>query len=281
MTAAFTRLRGTQATVEDKVADLVEFHSANPGMTEASLGQWRMADGRTGYELLVAQLRPGDQCVVEVGAGNGPLLEVLSVREPPVFRIIGIDACAKDLELARKRLGSRVTLHESEAHELPLADATADAVLSHHALYLFEPADAALAEVCRILKPGGRLSAVGWTLAPKDESVFARLMGELAKVNHARLPNFRGWADPRWFEEQSLTEMCLGAGFDNVTLSEHTLSIDESANVICKRLMDFLYSVHMHDDEAKHELQSAWLAILNARQAPMELPFSLLHATRG
>ena len=95
---------------DELLADLVDLHAARAGVTEATLGAFRDASGATGYDLLAAAVPSDATRVLDLGGGNGPLLEVLAARRPPFARIVGVDACAPEIERARARLGDRVEI---------------------------------------------------------------------------------------------------------------------------------------------------------------------------
>jgi ubiquinone/menaquinone biosynthesis C-methylase UbiE len=96
--------------------------------------------------------------VLDVGCGTGRLADRL--REAPSVRtVVGLDFSAGMLEQARARLGSTetATLVRGDATRLPFADAAFDAAVSTEAFHWFPDQDAALAEIHRVLRPGGRL----------------------------------------------------------------------------------------------------------------------------
>lgn len=100
--------------------------------------------------------------VLDVGAGTGanfPFLAVRSLAEPSLA-VYAADPDPHMLCRARRRadrLGLRVTFLEAPAEALPLADASMDAVLLTLVLCTAGAPEAALAEVRRVLRPGGSL----------------------------------------------------------------------------------------------------------------------------
>jgi SAM-dependent methyltransferase len=93
--------------------------------------------------------------------------------------VIAVDASPEMLATARRRARGlpNVELHEADLGALPLADAAVDAALLVLALsHVAEPA-AALAEMARILRPGGRAVVVDLLRHDRDE--FRREMGQL------------------------------------------------------------------------------------------------------
>ncbi|WP_240529615.1 class I SAM-dependent methyltransferase [Streptomyces mangrovisoli] len=95
--------------------------------------------------------------VLDAGCGSGPLSAALRDRGA---QVTGIDASAGMLALARRRLGDDVALHLADLRErLPFEDGAFDDVLASLVLHYLEDWGPALAEVRRVLGPGGRLIA--------------------------------------------------------------------------------------------------------------------------
>ncbi|CAN7348468.1 methyltransferase domain-containing protein [Terrabacter sp. LjRoot27] len=93
--------------------------------------------------------------VLDAGCGSGPLSEDLRSRGAHVS---GFDSSQAMLELARQRLGAEADLRVADLSQpLPYADATFDDVICSLVLHYLEDWTAPLAELRRILQPGGRL----------------------------------------------------------------------------------------------------------------------------
>lgn len=97
--------------------------------------------------------------VLDVGCGTGEITGRLAVHYPEAS-IVGVDLIEAHLESARKRwaaLAGRVEFRVADAFALPFDDASFDLVVCRHMLQAVpRPADA-MAEMVRVLRPGGRI----------------------------------------------------------------------------------------------------------------------------
>jgi ubiquinone/menaquinone biosynthesis C-methylase UbiE len=102
--------------------------------------------------LDLAGLR-GDEAVLDVGCGNGRYLEALHSRGHRGV-VVGADLSAGMLQTARAAAGDGPLL-VTDAQTMPFADASFDAALAMHMLYHVPDRAAALAEMRRVVRPGG------------------------------------------------------------------------------------------------------------------------------
>ena len=168
-------------------------------------GQWdrlrEEAYGRAFTQTALLGLLPGDWVVADLGCGTGHASVALAAH---VARVVGVDQSAAMLKAARKRTAGlgNVELRRGRLEALPLEDQSCDGALLLLALtYVGEPA-AALAEMARILRPGGR--AVVVDLLRHDRDDFRRRMGQ------------QGFG----FEPEELKTMMEAAGLQQVTVRE-------------------------------------------------------------
>ncbi len=96
-----------------------------------------------------------DRRILDAGCGSGPLFAALRDRSAAVT---GIDASAGMLELARRRLGADADLRVADlADPLPFPDRAFDDVVASLVLHYLQDWGPTLAELRRVLTPGGRL----------------------------------------------------------------------------------------------------------------------------
>ncbi len=104
----------------------------------------------------VGRIDPPPRCVVDLGCGTARLTYDLA-RAYPKSLVAGIDVSSGMLKAARRRLGSATPpLVQANAYALPLGDGTMDLVTSAIAFHWLADPVAALKEVRRVLRPGGR-----------------------------------------------------------------------------------------------------------------------------
>jgi len=155
-----------------------------------------MARGNRDAEAeAIAELDPPSTAtILAIGFGPGVGLELLS---PVVARVIGVDPSAVMVREAARRTRdlANVTLHRATADELPLDDATVDGAIAVNSMQLWDPFDASVAEVARVLRPGGRLVTLthDWAMAHHEGSVDAWLDRAQRVCEQHGLDGCRSW----------------------------------------------------------------------------------------
>ncbi len=100
-----------------------------------------------------------DADVLEVGCGGGNIWHENLDRIPPGWRLTLTDFSPGMVDAARAVLGDRAEYAVADVQELPFADASFDAVIANHMLFHIEDRSRALAELARVLRPGGTFRA--------------------------------------------------------------------------------------------------------------------------
>ncbi|WP_020669605.1 methyltransferase domain-containing protein [Amycolatopsis nigrescens] len=103
------------------------------------------------------ELRAGETAA-DIGFGGGLGLSLLLGRVGPAGAVHGVEVSETMFDGAVKRFGrdERVRLHRGSITELPLADASLDALITCNTLYFVAEPAVAFAELARVLRPGGR-----------------------------------------------------------------------------------------------------------------------------
>jgi SAM-dependent methyltransferase len=127
-------------------------------------------DTKAYYESMGAlgQVPPG-ATIVDCPCGAGPAFRALEPGRD--VRYVAADLSPSMLRRARERAAKRgldqIEFVEARAEALPLEDASADLFLSFWGLHCFPGPEAAVAEIGRVLKPGGHLVGACFVRGPK------------------------------------------------------------------------------------------------------------------
>jgi ubiquinone/menaquinone biosynthesis C-methylase UbiE len=163
-------------------------------------------------------LRSG-QSVIDVGAGSGGAALALAHLGYPVT---AIDAAPAMVERIRERAsvaGVEIAARVMDAATLALPDATFDAALSVFGIILLPDAVRGLAEMRRVVRPGGRVAIVTWT-EPQEYELAVALRAALVQVRPDP-PSTPLPAQLRYRERADCIALFHAAGFDDVHVETH------------------------------------------------------------
>lgn len=166
---------------------LTGFHADRPGITEGVLSRARAASTGDPYDWLLAAVPVGGR-VLDVACGNAPLRPRLPDRA-----YLGVDTSVAGLAAAHRRGAGPLVCASATA--LPVPTASVEVVTCSMALHVLTPLPAALAEIRRVLVPGGRMVAILPARRPLrvgDLPVLAGLLGILGR--RLTYPNDRALA---------------------------------------------------------------------------------------
>jgi arsenite methyltransferase len=160
-----------------------------------------------GNPLAVADLREGER-VLDLGSGGGIDVLLSARRVGPAGFAYGVDMTDDMLALARanaaKAEASNVEFRKGEIEALPLPDAAVDVVISNCVINLSTDKPAVLAEMFRVLVPGGRIGISDVVaedhLSPADRaaagSYVGCIAGALSRSEYLDGLAAAGFADP-------------------------------------------------------------------------------------
>lgn len=156
-TVALNPEQGFHFHTGHRLARLLDYEEAwLDGIPESTLASF----AGTGNPFRLGALQPGEH-VVDVGCGAGLDSLIAARMVGAEGSVIGVDMTPAMLAKARAsatEMGySQVSFREGFAEALPAPDGWADVVISNGVLNLMPNKAAALAEMARVLKPGGRL----------------------------------------------------------------------------------------------------------------------------
>jgi SAM-dependent methyltransferase len=163
---------------------------------------------------LVDATAPGtDDHVLDVAAGTGNIAVRAAARGA---RVTACDLAPRMVQLGRERTGPGVEWFEADVEDLPLPDATVDIALSAFGVIFALRPEVAVAQLRRVLVPGGRVGLAVWTI---DGYIAqrARVIRQFAPPDPAG-PDTLSWGDPATLERR------LAAEFTNVRIERRNLS---------------------------------------------------------
>jgi demethylmenaquinone methyltransferase/2-methoxy-6-polyprenyl-1,4-benzoquinol methylase len=180
--------------------------------------------------------KDGDR-VLDVATGTGMVAAELLSR--CACSVVGIDQSAPMLSAARARFAgeeeSRVQLVEGQAEALPFADASFDALTFTYLLRYVDDPRATVAELARVVRPGGRVASLEFGVPPL---ALARLawrfytavglptLGRLASREWAEVGRFLGPSIRGFYERHPLeriVEYWHDAGLEDVQVRRMSL----------------------------------------------------------
>ncbi|MEK6710170.1 MAG: methyltransferase domain-containing protein [Nitrospinota bacterium] len=164
--------------------------------------------GQRALILRALELRPGER-VLDVGVGPGFLARELAEAAGPSGALRGIDLSPAMLELARRRLEGlpQASLQEGDALRLPFGEGEFDAAVSIQVYEYVEDVGAALAELHRVLRPGGRAA-----ILDTDWGSLVWRAGDAARARRILEAWDEHLADPHL--PRTLAARLRGAGFE-------------------------------------------------------------------
>jgi demethylmenaquinone methyltransferase / 2-methoxy-6-polyprenyl-1,4-benzoquinol methylase len=183
--------------------------------------------------FLVSRVEAGpDDRVLDVATGTGLVARELVVAKG--CRVVGVDQSAGMLAEARRRTDGRVELVEASAERLPFAAGEFDALTFTYLLrYVDDPA-ATLAELARVVRPGGTIASLEFGLPRGAARPFWELWVRVGlpaagaalgrgwrEVGTFLGPSIRGFYE-RWPEER-LLEAWADAGIERLRVRRLSL----------------------------------------------------------
>lgn len=184
------------------------------------MDQW----GVGSYEVTAAELAPasdvavaalglagGDQ-VLDLACGTGNAAAVAAAQGA---RVTGHDGSQRLLAVARERVPDGEFVH-GDMGDLPFADAAFDAAVSVFGIIFARPAEPAVAELARVVRPGGRVAITSWPPRGPAFKAIMLMREAVSRIRPPEGPQGAQWGDPEVVErllspygEVEITESAL------------------------------------------------------------------------
>jgi ubiquinone/menaquinone biosynthesis C-methylase UbiE len=139
------------------------------------MARWLMRGVYRRFAEDIVDATPDGGAVLDVGTGPGVLLVEIGRRRRDL-RLIGIDLSPDMVTAAQRNLrafGERAQARTADVAELPFPDDSFDVIVTSFSLHHWDDPEAAVPELARVLRPGGRLYVYDFTFAPFQKLVVA------------------------------------------------------------------------------------------------------------
>lgn len=202
-------------TDQAKIKAAITYNSAADHFDDAPLAFWERYGRRT-VELL--SLQPG-ATVLDVGCGTGASALPAAELVRPHGSVLGVDLAEKLLEKARVKAAQRqihnVEFRLADMMALGVPDAQYDAVMSVFSIFFLPDMEAAVTELWRMVKPGGKLAITTW--GPNFFEPAYTVWREAVRIERPDLYNaFNPW--DRINSPEQLRRLLENSGVTNIDM---------------------------------------------------------------
>jgi len=179
--------------------------------------------------LELANPRPGEH-VLDVACGTGVAARLTAPRVGATGSVVAVDINPAMLAVARSLptpAGACIDWREGNALSLPFSEDTFDVALSQHGLQFFPDRPAALREMYRVLRPGGRVAISVWRSLehnPASQVMWEAIARHLNTTTAILLPSFT------LGDAGELCGLLAAAGFTDVTVTPRSYTVREPRN---------------------------------------------------
>jgi ubiquinone/menaquinone biosynthesis C-methylase UbiE len=198
------------------MADATRFQFTNPAVPKAydEFLVPRLFEPWARSLLDETDLRPGES-VLDIATGPGTVARLAAARVGPRGRVLATDIALPMLEIARAKPipneAAPIDYIECPAAPLAAPSASFDQVLCQQGLQFFPDRQAALREMLRVLKPGGRVAIAVWGPLHRNK-IYAAFHDALRAVDAVELADIIT-APFSWHESSALKAAVEAAGF--------------------------------------------------------------------
>jgi ubiquinone/menaquinone biosynthesis C-methylase UbiE len=167
----------------------------------------------------------GQNPILDVGTGTAQI-PIELCRQASTARVVGIDLAGHMLELGRQNVGraglqERLRLEQADAKQMPYAAASFGAVISNSIVHHIPEPRLVLAEMVRVLAPGGVLF-VRDLLRPADDATVGRLVTAYAGDGNAHQQQMFADSLRAALTLEEMRSLVAGFGFDPSTVQQTT-----------------------------------------------------------
>lgn len=183
----------------------------------------------------VGQVKPS--AILDVATGTGDMA-ITAAKTLNPSRITGVDIADQMLEVGRKKIAEQnlqniITLHTGDSESMPFATGVYDAVMCAYGVRNFEHLEAGLKEMCRVLRPGGKVVILefshptGFPIKQLYKFYFRYILPTLGKMvsKHSRAYTYLPESVKAFPEGQKFCEILIQCGFKEAQAQPLTFGI--------------------------------------------------------
>lgn len=245
-----------RSTASNSEEFLASFHDSNPGITSRAFSHLAMFKAgvrfSSSYECLAQEVLKNQKTgsLLDLACGDGYLLSLLEQQNLSLLALYGVDLSEGELAAASNRLSKAVTLKQDRAHSLSIDTGTFDYVVCHMALMIMENVDVVLAEIHRVLKPGGFFAAIVGA-RPRESAVLDTLSSVFSQFSRRAEFTAVRFGDNKMRSAAGIADL-LAAKYQSIEIQELVVPRHCGPTELCNWFED-TYDYHLlnKDDQAK------------------------------
>lgn len=251
------------------------------------------AIGRALTDTIVreANIQPG-MTVLDVASGSGEPAITAATQLNGTGRVIATDISPTPLKVAEERARERglsnIEFQTADVHQLPFGDAMFDRILCRLGVMFFSDLPRALAELRRVLKPGGRITLLAW--GPMEQPYFETTIGTVVRALPELRPLISSSVMFRFGAHGALSSELSAAGF--AAVEENSPEVPWNWPGTPEELWEYFQEVTIpfkplfqaippdRRDEVNREVLSALQSRYDGQQVRFDAHIALASATR-
>ena len=254
-------IAGDTPSLEDWNEHVIAFHLAFGAATENLASLLRTAGGETSYDVLANRIKtvaPNARSLLDIGCGDGMLLERLATAFGPDLALTGIDLSAAAIERARAKVPG-ASLECADADGYAMEREVYDVITAHLSFMAMPRLRAVIGRARDALRPSGRLVFV--TEDPLAGDTFVGLMRKAIAALRGRLPKFAPLVPGR---EPIERDDALRALLADVGLNTHAIERYELRGSFTREqlwvMVQRTYPIGLLDPALREEIREETLA---------------------
>lgn len=270
---------------------LLRYHARSPGITARTFGRGRINESRSSYDALCdvvcaalrAQTATPRPLILDLGCGDGYLLEQLARRGLDPIELAGIDMSLDELTLARARPAlAGATLRCERAQRMSLASASVTCMVSHQAFIHMTDIDEIVGEIARVLCPGGVFTTIlvggPWPVKP---NAFALFLDHFTRIDDSGDRGVPVLVNHRLRSVGGLNALFHPhTGFDDLVIDDRELDLDGSPEEVWHTLSGIYEMAAWSIDEVEALRARFFADVESMRRADGTVPCRL-HARQA